>query len=134
MSQVHESYLTGIPSSGLTKARQNTRQAVRVDPTREATRGNPAIPVDRLSGTDTIPEVIGEYKQWQSDTAIRVQTTGIMHFESENTYDKANNGKGVVASGTAGLVDSAAKVGDGFGRQIGGYDEGGKHYLIVYKS
>lgn len=132
MSQVGEHYITGSPSTELNKARQGTRQAVRVDPTRSATRGNPAIPVDRISGTDDANEVIGEYKQFNSDSAIRVQDRGILHLEAKEAYAVGDNGQGVLSSDTAGLVKPSGTVGTGFGSIIGGYSENGKHYLIVY--
>ena len=134
MSQIQESYITGIPGTGVTKALQNTRQAVIVDDTKSATRGNPAIPVLPVSGTNNAFEVLGEYKHWQSDTAIRVQTTGILHLEAKAAYAIAQNGHGVVSSDVDGKVAPGAAVGVGFGRIIGGYTENGKHYLIVYKS
>lgn len=135
MSQVHEAYLTGIPAADLTKERQNTRLAVRVDPAREATRGNPAIPVTRVGSGDNIKEVLGEYKHWQSDTAVRIQTKGILHFQAAAAYDKATNGQGVQAISAAGANKGKvepAGLGAGLGHIIGGYTEDSIEYLIVY--
>lgn len=135
MSQVHEAYLTGIPAADLTKERQNTRMAVRVNPAVSATRGNPAIPVTRVGSGDNAKEVIGEYKQWNSDTAIRIQTKGILHFQAAAAYNKATNGQGVQAvdasAGNKGKVEPAG-LGAGLGHIIGGYTENGIEYLIVY--
>ena len=135
MSQVGEAYITGIPAADITKARQNTRQAVRVDPARSATRGNPAIPVTRVGSGDNVKEVLGEYKQWQSDTAVRIQTKGILHFEMASAYSENMNGQGVQAidasAGNKGKVEPAG-LGEGLGFIIGGYTEDGKEYVIVY--
>lgn len=132
MSTVQEAYVTGSPASGITRAHQNTNRAVRVDEGRTADRGDPAIPVSFTGSAANANEVLGELLNYTSAGAVRVKTKGILVFRASAAYAMTQNGHGVVASTTAGVVTAAGALGVGLGRIIGGYAENSVNYLIVF--
>ena len=138
MSDINESYVSGIPSGGLTRERANTHEPVRVDPAVDGpTGGDPAIPVTRIGSGDNLKEVFGEYMNMTSPTRIRVKTRGVLTLKSSVKYAKAMNGQGVQATGQAsvGLVENAgggAELGTGLGYIFGGFTRGTQEYLKVY--
>lgn len=121
MSTIQEQYATGIPSSAVTKALANKHYALRMDPAVAGDLTNPAIPVTLTGSADNALEVIGEYENWNSATAVRCKTSGMLILRGIKAYDKALNGQGVRATATAGVVEEAG-LGLGFGRIRGGKD------------
>ena len=110
------------PDSTLTTANANQRLAVRLDVGNAAnTNENPTVSL--TSTTATTDEVLGEYQTNENGNTVKVCNTGTMILRASAAYAAANNGFGVVASATAGIVQVAGAIGGGLGRITGGGTE-----------
>ena len=109
------------PAADLTATNANQRYAARLDTTAaNDLNGNPTA---TLTGTTaTAIEVLGEYETYDN-AAVRIKTGGVLILRASAAYAAANNGFGVVASATAGIVQVAATIGTGLGKIIGGGTE-----------
>lgn len=135
-SFVHEADATGIPTTALAaKNGEDYWAAARTD---TASGLAPDLGEVGLTGTTAATdEVIGQFMHSGFDKkTARIRTKGLLFLRAKVAFAASMLKKGVVSSDTAGEIQAAASVGDGFGKILGGatitIDGVARHIYKVY--
>lgn len=140
MAQINPVSKTFIGHTTLTTANANEFLCVkaRTAGSPVSADGTPVVALSTAHGTNNFDEIIGVYiaNPGHEGNPVSVNVSGQITAQVAAAITIGDMNKGIVSGVTTGIgevgpapADGAAKV--GFGRIIGGFSEGGKHYAIL---